>query len=700
MINNETLRDIRVGMNLIEGDEYKDILEGVTQITCDVVSKTLGPYASTTVIDDGVSTYSTKDGWSVVNRIHFGDTIQNTLYKFIKDISFSLNSKVGDGTTTAIVAANNFIAEFRNWLDAQKNNPDSKYRYVRQADLLAAVETAATMICQELASDKRLMRVKGPADIFKIANISTNGNSEVANMIAKIYEETDNPNIHVTLNIGGATHAEIEEGYKLDTTLLNPNCHYNTSEQTCVLNGNTKVIIFNHNVTYVEHYAIVQDLINSVINQPGHKNLVVMAPYFDDMFTSVASSAIRKIVNAGQISPFVLVQFPYATTIQKCFINDFAVLCGTEIFDYTKVKMYNQMQSALKGESSEFDEYAKLREVSDFKSPEDILAVVTGTAKHLTIGKNFTLLKDFDKTTSMYVNTMKMIEDAFNEAKAKADSTGNRMTMGYSEAHMRYVKFFGRSGTIYVGGESELSCKCLKDAVDDAVLACRSAYENGYVRGMNIETISSINKLLNTKNATKNDLVTECLKMFGRVFVGVTEVVMYNKYRNDGYSIRDFRTLPWNLTYKSDSSSNTRSCNKKIMEDPNYKLTQENENVDYVGIIVTLCAKYGFEYNLVTESFGPAGYSVVNSVSTDVEVIKATTSILTLLLSSSQLVSINKGFDKKLSREEGLKNERSRYENLANGIIDAFKNGNIGGGISMSVYPQTTLETTTDDLMK
>lgn len=695
MVSNELLNDIRMGMNLVEGDEYKDILEGITKITCDIVTKTLGPYASTTVIDDGASTYSTKDGWSVVNRIRFGDVIENTLFKFIKDISFSLNSKVGDGTTTAIVAANMFIVEFRKWIDAQRSS-DSKFKYIRQADLLKGIETAAGLIIDELKSEDRIFRVKKPEDIYKIANISTNGNEEISRMIADIYKKTENPSIHVTLNIGGETYSEIEEGYRIDSTLLNPNCHYNTSESTCVLNEGAKVVIFNHNVTYVDHYEIIQMLLTEV-NQSKKSTLVVMAPFFDDTFAAAASASIRKIVNAGNISPFILVQIPYSTNLQKCFANDLAILLETEVFDYTKVQMFNQMQRALKGESSEFDEYAKLMEISEFKTPEEILRCAIGNARKLTIGKNFTLLQNFKKDTQMYKNTYEMLKENFDEAKAKADATNNRITMGYAETHQRLVKFMGNTGTIHIGGDSELSCKCLKDAVDDAVLACQSAYENGYIRGMNIETMSAIDKLIKDDTIDKSELILECLRMFGRVFFNVSVEIMLNKYKNDGYTVESFGKLPWGLEYKGPNASNTKACNKKIKNSDSYKKATTSA-ASYPTEIINICIDYGYEYNLVTETFGPAGYSVVNSVATDIEVIRATTSILSLLLSSSQLVSINKGFDKKLSKKEAMKNERMRYNNITTGIVEAIKDSDLYiPGFTAGYCTPTTLETTNEE---
>lgn len=665
MIKEEFINDIKIGTNIVDGAEYKDMLEAVAQITCDIVTKTLGPYASTTVIDDGASTYSTKDGWSVVNRIRFSDAIENILFGFIKDISFSLNSKVGDGTTTAIVAANTFIKKFRAWIETARQDKNSAFHNLRQADLLKAIEEASVDIIEELKSEDRVKRIEKPEDIYKIAYISTNGNEEISKMISDIYKETSNPNIHVTLNTGGETRYEIENGYKLDAKLLDAACHFNTSEETCELNDECKVVIFDHNVTYTKHYKLVQSLIKSICNQQEKPQmLVIMAPYYDEIFSSVMSATIRKIVNNGQISPVVLVQIPASTVTQKCYLNDFAVLCETQIFDANKLEMYTQMNKALSGEVDE-DEKAQevfkaLIEASDFKSPEDILDCSIGKARKLTIGKNFILLEKFRKDTTMYKNTYDFITKEYEAAKAKADLNKNRINLSYSESHMRYIKFSGQTGTIFVGGDSELSCKCLKDAVDDAVLACKSAYEHGYIRGLNLETLSAINKLYEstTSNELSDQLRRACLKMFFEVFEELAISVMYNKYVDDGMSREEFLEAPvWNNLWLGDTE----------------KLYRDNKDINTPKAIISACISGNYEYNIVTEQFAPAGYSVVNSVSTDIEVIKATTSILSLLLSSNQLVSINRQFDREKSIEDAEKREKRRYANIASGIIEEMQ---------------------------
>ena len=689
MVTNELIKDIKFGSNITDGEEFKDILESIASIVCDSVVKTLGPYAATTIIDNGATTYSTKDGWSLVNTLRFGDAIENTLFKFIKDISFSLNSKVGDGTTTAIVAAKMFIDIFREWISEQRKNPNAPYHYVRQADILDKINEAGEEICRRLKSKKRLKTVKSPSDIYKIANISTNGNETISTMIKEIYEKTSNPNIHVSLNIGGPTYYDIQNGYKMDTTLLNPNCHINTGEDTCVFTKPVKVVAFNHNVTYAEHSAIINILINKYIDTQD--TIVIMAPYFDDIIMSILTATLRQWANKGIRIAFVLVQVPTTTTIQKCFLNDFSVLCGMEIFDSSKVKMFNHLLSTEKNteeEADKFDEFKHLAEVSNIKSTEDIINCVVGVANKLTIGKRFTLLEDFDKNTTVYKNMLKEIEDMYLAEKAKADSTKNYLTLDYSTIHMRYIKFSGCIGTIFVGGESELSCKCLKDAVDDAVLACRSAYENGFIRGMNIETISVIAEIITElNNAGKNDtLICECYKMIGRVFTGVTREVMYNKYRNEGFT-EDLANMKWKYEFNCNNSKRNEKYNKLIQDSNAKKIYDISTTKDMISCIINTCVELGLEYNLVTEQFGPAGYSVVNSVSTDIEIIKATTNILSLLLSSNQLISLNKMCDRKIGKEQMLNDQKTKANYIAAGVIEALTDTRIditGDEISIS----------------
>ena len=60
--------DIRYGTNIISDKEYLDTIITIADTAADMVVKTLGPYGKTTIIDDGMFTYRTKDGWSILKN--------------------------------------------------------------------------------------------------------------------------------------------------------------------------------------------------------------------------------------------------------------------------------------------------------------------------------------------------------------------------------------------------------------------------------------------------------------------------------------------------------------------------------------------------------------------------------------------------------------------------------------------------------
>ena len=90
--------------------------------------------------------------------------------------------------------------------------------------------------------------------------------------------------------------------------------------------------------------------------------------------------------------------------------------------------------------------------------------------------------------------------------------------------------------------------------------------------------------------------------------------------------------------------------------------------------VIVNCVQNNLCFDIVTEEFEPAGESLVNSVSTDCEILSAMTSILSLLLSSDQLLSLNKLYDKKSGRAQILSDKKDEAYAVAEGYATAFKN--------------------------
>ena len=647
------LEEVRMGINLVDGQEYKSTLAAISTVTAEILCKTLGPYASTTTIDDGTYTYPTKDGWAVCNRLRFGDDIQNTLFKFIRDISFRLNSKVGDGTTTAIIAANKFIAELKNLMDEQKlySETSGQYKVLRQADLIDEINKAKDEIIKELTSPERckLIDINNDAfeDIYKIAYVSSNRNEEIARIIQEIYQKTQNPNIHVTMN--GAeknTYAEIQKGYKLDAELLWSRYYVNTTEKTSVYNTPVTVVMFNHNVTYAEHMQIIGALMQRARNM--QRDIIIMAPYYDEIVRSIIGSQVENLAKNGQTATIALVKVPMQTSSQKNYAKDFAAILNAQMFDYSRVRMYAQMLREKNGESKESDEFAGMLKNTEFKEPEDVFTACEGTANKLTLSSKFALIEDFDKGTKSYQLAAEEIKREYDEAKDSVTKGGNNLDKKYLDAHLRYIKFIGDTGIIKVGGDSDLTKQCLKDSIDDAVLACRSAFENGFVRGLNLETISVsywkyreiMDKYDDDSIIPMNDWIRAHVYMtICHTFIETSKEVMRNKYRDDDIG------------------------------DDEYLWTEDHLSMEEV---LVKCIDDNLCFDIVSEEFEPAGETLVNSVATDIEILTAMTSMLSLLMSSDQLLSLSKLYDRKAGREQALKDKFEIAEAYGSGIASAL----------------------------
>lgn len=650
----DKLNEVRMGLNLVEGEEYRETLAAISETVASILVKTLGPYACTTTIDDGAYTYPTKDGWSVLNRLRFGDVVHETLFKFIRQISFQLNSRVGDGTTTAVIAADYFTRMLREYL-AGSDRRDDHGDILRQADLLSYINKCKDKIIEELHSPNRLHKIirgeNGYEDIYKIAYVSANRNAEIAKIIKDIYDQTDNPNIHVTLNSNqSATYGEVQRGYKLDAKLLMSECYVNTEDKTSVLTDDGMIFIFDHNITYAEHFNLIQQLITRA-NQTK-KVLIIVAPYYDEVISSILTATVSRCAQQGQVPNTMIVQCPMATQIQKNYIDDFSVLVNAEIFSYTYVRMYNQLTKQYLAKlnntelDDEYDEYKGLLENSNFENPSDIVELCRGTTHKITLSDKMLLLENFSMTTQRYITRKTEIGDAFDAVKNKFKTSAgvDPLNKEYLDAHMRYVKFMGNTGVIHVGGDSDLVRQCDKDSIDDAVLACRSAFENGYIRGLNLETIS-VAQYLGYMCDDCHTVEKEIYEIFERVFRATSIDVMANKY--DG-----------SVTYNNDSKV------WKSYADPDDRISAHD--------VLDVCVMNNLCFDIVTEKYQHADreeeLTLVNSVSTDCEILTAMTSILSLLLSSNQLLSINKAYDRARSKARVLSEEADKAAAWAEGV--------------------------------
>lgn len=216
-----------------------------------------------------------------------------------------------------------------------------------------------------------------------------------------------------------------------------------------------------------------------------------------------------------------------------------------------------------------------------------------GEVEDMIIGTDTTLIKGFVKRNEG------MYEVALRDAKAKfakLEDTHRELNIVDSQLYelkKRISKLSGQMGIIHVGGQSTLEKTSNFDLVEDAVKACESAYSYGYNIGGNLIIPITINKLLKEKyvEPTTERVV---LRLLWVAFRDVFTKVLQNKYKDSAQS--------------------------------------ELNTIAETAIIEEKC------YNLITDTYAT---DVVNPSYTDIEILRAATSIVSLLLSSNQYISIS-----------------------------------------------------------
>lgn len=635
--------DIRYGTNIIPEEEYIQTLITIADVASDMVVKTLGPYGKTTMLNDGVDTYPTKDGWNVLNSLRFSDPVYNTLYSVLKKISFDMVSVVGDGTTGGFVGAVRFMHNILAYIEGKN---------LRQKDVINMIQHVGNKIIEKLENSEYVKTIDPSGDFREIENISmvaSNENKELSQIIRKIYQDTKNPNIYVTIDPGSKLTYEIQKGYKLDCNPIMQMNYINTDDQTYLQNNPSMIMIFDHTVNYQEHNQLIS-AISQYANMIG-ETVFILAPHFDDVLSHVIGSSIESMIQQQKVPNIMLIQVPLSNNAQRDYLSDLVLLTNAQVMDYGKVRAFNVMVHNMTHQDDKIEDALLNSAQYHFETTQDLIESCMGHMRRVIIGRKYLLLQEYESIVNqkVYKEKMKMVEEVYKEEKAKAEKSSTPLLNSYLAAYQHYTKLHGNLGVIKVGGISDLEKKFLKDTVDDAVLACRSAYENGYITGLNLTTLWTIHDMnYNDTHMVENELYDDILKIFYVSIFYLTMDVLRNELEDDTDGI--------NVTI-----INKDSDNQKV------RLTYRE--------IINKCVDEKSSYNIITRTIKPDEHAeIVNSVKTDVEMIRAIVSILSTVLTSNQFLTVNRSFDRVTGlkqREETIRKSKADDASaVAEAVID------------------------------
>ena len=600
---------INMNNNVITEEEYRLRINLLFEDVSNTLSKTLGPYGATSVLDKVGDVMLSKDGWQVLKKLAYMDEVQNTLLGLIVKIAHQVVMRVGDGSTTSVVGANQLLKQIDDI--AKKTN-------LRPKQLLDTLEEVVGDICDKIQEIAVPINKEGNLDeIYKLALVSTNGDHNIAEMIRTIYLETGNPAIEFNKSKSNFTTYEVLKGYKLQFMTYIDRIFVNNDNGTC----NVKkpiILMFNHKLEQDYFENIIQPAIKVAINKG--KRLVVVAPYYDSFLLQRFARDLSLEFKATKSSTVVYTKASLMDDHRADLFNDFAALCGCTIVNESTAL------DILKGEL-------------EFKA-EDYL----GEVEELDIGEQSTFATGFIKKDEGMLEILE--KDAISKYQDlhQAAENSSTITEALVNAKQRMSKLKGNMGIINVGGSTELAKLANYDLVEDAVKACESAYLFGVTPGQTIGIQTAISKLRATEKYNHSEIHLLFLAAVSNAYREVTEIILENKFKEHipHYIMR-------RLVDESVDRQAVIDIEKTEIEFVELLGADDLSKVDG-NIIQRLIHKLEKILGLddVDNFVKPEAHirelyfddSIINSCKTDIEVLRATAGIVGLLLSSNQYVAV------------------------------------------------------------
>lgn len=513
----KTLRRKAVS-NIVPRDVFREVQLETMQRVSEALANSFGPAGSTTLIrsgmdekDTGVSAY-TKDGHRILSSIKFSKPIEMSILDDLKDITRNTVKTVGDGTTSAVMLSA-AIFEAMNTLSA-----GSRDKYY--AECLKDIVKSA---CEVIAESGRECTLE---DIYQIAYISTDGNKEVSQNIYDLYKKFG-MNVFIDVGISNTPETTLKtyDGLTIQAGYFDP-CFINVEGDSLCTLKNANIYIFEDAINTPEMLNFCYKIIEDNILTPFQK--------YDEY---LKKKDMKKADKALQdVKPTVVFTPSFGRDIRSRMDNILELMSRTQVAGRPPILIVTNITDM--DRLSDLAELSGAKMIKNYINPdvqkEDIEKGLAPTME--TISKWFGGKADLvsaDMNTTKIVNPQLMFNsdgsysDRYNallkglEAQlSQYEETKTELTE-MNKLRRRIQSLKCNLVEYLVGGISYTDRDALKDAVEDAVLNCRSAAEQGVGRAANYEGYWAIKKLLYEDNNLDKGLLQSILNAYVKVIAAI-----------------------------------------------------------------------------------------------------------------------------------------------------------------------------------
>jgi chaperonin GroEL len=283
--------------------EARDLLFNGIQKLCNAVAKTMGPNGKTVIIPDNTAfdKYKiTKDGVSVAREINFKNAIENIGAQLVKEVAELQVDLAGDGTTTAIVLANAFIQNLKDF-DSNEINK-------------AFDEIIPKVIEQLKLNSKELKR----EDIKYVASISANNDIQIGDIIQQAYNFSNIIKVEESTNQKDSV--ELINGMQLDVSYFSKHFVNNLKKGECVFDKPSVLLIDGK----IEDLVPMQNVLNTFA-QSGKPLLIIVEDITEKELRKLESNVL-----SGNIQ-LCVIKTPGFGPVRKDFLRDLSDFTGSII---------------------------------------------------------------------------------------------------------------------------------------------------------------------------------------------------------------------------------------------------------------------------------------------------------------------------------------------------------------------------------
>ena len=405
------------------------IMSGVKKLT-NAVSSTLGPSGKCVIYEDALGKpIITKDGVTVAQSVVLMDPIENIGATLIKEAAQKTVKEAGDGTTTSTVLAHailelyyDFCGEDCNVRDLKKSINDTKEKVIEYLDKVS-------------------IPVKDGM-LNEVANISTNNDVELGNIIADAYKKVGkNGVVLMEESDTEKTYVDIVDGVQIDSGLKSPHLITDKEKNKAELE-NPLILLLDSEITTVRK---IQAVLESAIK--NKRSILIIGDVAQQPMSALIMNKVKGNIKVNVIDP------PGFSHTRADMLEDLAILTGAKVINEELGDDMDLIDESYLGEAKKSVTDEGNTVITTGEQTEEIKERILVIEKQIKEEKNPYLLKKLEQRKAM---------------------------------------LSGSVGIIKVGADSKIELKEKKDRVEDAIYAVKAAIKEGIVAGGGVALMDAV----------------------------------------------------------------------------------------------------------------------------------------------------------------------------------------------------------------